>query len=95
MSAYLVVRVRVTDPDQYEKYKMLTPEAVAAAGGAFIVRGGQHETLEGATDGRRVVVLEFSDYASAKAFYDSPKYREARAVREGAAEMEITLVEGV
>lgn len=94
MAAYLIVRVNVTDPDQYEKYKLLTPAAVAANGGKFIVRGGQHESLEGPDDARRVVVLEFDDYGSAKAFYDSPEYVEAREVRAGAAEMHMTLVEG-
>lgn len=94
MAAYLIVRVNVTDPDQYEKYKLLTPAAAAAHGGTFIVRGGQHETLEGPPDARRVVVLEFESYESAKAFYDSPEYVEARQVRAGAAEMAMTLVDG-
>ncbi len=94
MAAYLIVRVNVTDPEQYEKYKLLTPAAVAANGGKFIVRGGRHEALEGPADDRRVVVLEFEDYASAKAFYDSPEYVEARRVRAGAAEMAMTLVDG-
>ncbi len=95
MAAYVIVRVEVTDPDQYDKYKLLTPAAASAHGGTFIVRGGQHETLEGPDDDRRVVVLEFSDYETAKAFYESPEYREARAVRDGAAEMHMTVVEGV
>lgn len=94
MTAYLIVRVNVTDPDQYENYKKLTPAAIASAGGKFIVRGGRHETLEGEHDERRVVLVEFPDYDSAKAFYDSPQYVEARNVRAGAAEMHMTVVEG-
>lgn len=94
MTAYVIVRVNVTDPDQYEEYKKLTPGAVAAAGGKFIVRGGRHETLEGESDDRRVVVVEFPDYESAKAFYNSPLYLEARHVRAGAAAMHMTVVEG-
>ena len=95
MSAFVIVRVEVTDPEQYERYKVLTPAAVAAHGGTFIVRGGRHETMEGVADDRRVVLLEFPDVESAKAFYDSPEYREARAVRAGAAEMHMTVVEGI
>ena len=45
MPAYIIVKVSVTDPDQYDKYKQLTPAAIAAHGGKFIVRGGEHETL--------------------------------------------------
>lgn len=94
MAAYVIARVRVTDADQYGKYKLLTPAAVAAYGGTFIVRGGEHEVLEGAADDRRLVVLEFPTSDDARAFYDSPGYVEARAVRDGAAEMEMVLVEG-
>ena len=95
MAAYLIVRVDVTDPDRYDDYKQLTPAAIEAAGGRFIVRGGAHESLEGPDDPRRVVVVEFSDADAARAFYESPLYVEARAVREGAADMHMTLVEGV
>lgn len=94
MSAYVIARVEVTDPDRYDQYKLLTPDAVAASGGTFIVRGGRHENLEGPADDRRMVVIEFPDYDTAKAFYDSPQYRKAREVREGAALMEMTVVEG-
>lgn len=94
MAAYLIVRVSVTDPDQYEKYKLLTPAAAAAHGGEFVVRGGPSEVLEGDEDDRRVVVVKFPTSDDARAFYDSPAYVEARAVRKDAAQMEIVLVEG-
>jgi uncharacterized protein (DUF1330 family) len=94
MAAYVIARVRVTNADQYGKYKLLTPAAVAAHGGTFIVRGGEHQVLEGAADDRRIVVLEFPTSDDARTFYDSPEYVEARAVRDGAAEMEMVLVEG-
>ena len=95
MAAYVIARVSVTDPEQYEKYKALTPDAIAAYGGKFIVRGGDHETLEGDPDERRLVVLEFATSDDARSFYNSAAYTEARAVRARAADMEMTLVEGV
>jgi uncharacterized protein (DUF1330 family) len=95
MAAYVLVRVRVTDAEQYAKYKLLTPAAIEKHGGRFLVRGGNHETLEGAPDDRRMVVLEFETVEAAKAFYDSPEYRHARDVRDGAADMDMTVVEGV
>ena len=94
MAAYIIARVRVTDADQYGQYKLLTPAAVANHGGTFIVRGGEHQVLEGQADDRRIVVLEFPTSAGARAFYDSPEYVHARAVRDGAAEMEMVVVEG-
>ena len=46
MAAYVIVEVSVHDPATYEDYKKLTPAAVAAYDGKFIVRGGPAETLE-------------------------------------------------
>ena len=40
MPAYLICRIRVTDPQRYDEYKKLTPAAIAKHGGRFIVRGG-------------------------------------------------------
>lgn len=94
MAAYVIARVEVTDPEQYDKYKLLTPAAIAEHGGKFIARGGEHEVLEGSADARRMVILEFPTMDDARAFYDSPAYTEARAVRAGAADMEMVLVPG-
>jgi uncharacterized protein (DUF1330 family) len=86
--------VAVTDPERYEEYEALTPAAIAAHGGRFIVRGGESEVVEGPPDDRRIVLIEFPDRESARTFSDSPDYAPARAARDGAAEMEILLVEG-
>jgi len=94
MAAYLIVRVEITDPERYDRYKLLTPAAVAAHGGRFVVRGGPSEVLEGPPEDRRLVVLEFPTAEDARSFYDSPEYREARDVRAGAADMQMVLVEG-
>ncbi|MBL0932361.1 MAG: DUF1330 domain-containing protein, partial [Alphaproteobacteria bacterium] len=39
MPAYIIADVDVSDPAKYEGYKALSPSAIAAAGGKFIVRG--------------------------------------------------------
>ena len=96
MAAYVIADVKVSDPEQYKQYMALSPGAIAAAGGRFIVRGGRHETLEGSWQPNRLVVLEFPDYAHAKAFYDSALYRTARDKRAGATEsFNMVLVDGV
>lgn len=95
MTAYIIARVKVTDPRKYEAYKALTPAAVEAAGGRFVVRGGKLKTLEGDPEHRRVVVIEFDSLEDAEAFYHSPLYEAAKAEREGAAEGQFILVEGV
>lgn len=94
MAAYIIARIRVTDPTQYEEYKKLSPAAAAAYGGEFIVRGGETETLEGAEETRRLVVVRFDSMDQARAFYRSEQYQAAKAAREGAAEAQFVLVDG-
>ena len=43
----------------------------------------------------RNVVLEFESYDAAHRYFHSEQYQAARALREGAAEIEMVLVEGV
>jgi uncharacterized protein (DUF1330 family) len=85
-AAYIIADVKVSDPEQYKQYMALSPAAIAAAGGEFVVRGGRHETLEGKWQPNRLVVIRFRSYEAAKAFYDSELYKEARAKRAGTTE---------
>lgn len=95
MPAYVIIQGQVTDPAKYDEYKAKTPATLQKYGGKFIVRGGAAEDLEGKWDTGRVVVLEFPNVDAAKNWYHSPEYRKARAIREGAANMTFTVVEGI
>jgi uncharacterized protein (DUF1330 family) len=95
MPAYIIVETDITDPEQYEQYKAASPGAIAAGGGRFLVRGGELEVLEGDWEPKRLVVLEFPDLDAAKAFYESEIYQEAKALREGAAHLNMVAVDGV
>ncbi|MCR9220671.1 MAG: DUF1330 domain-containing protein [Alphaproteobacteria bacterium] len=95
MPGYLIARVQVHDMEQYKQYMALSPGALEAYGGRFIVRGGAHETLEGPEETGRLVVVEFPSVEQARACYDSARYREAKAKRAGAADMQMVVVEGV
>src|SRR5882672_9097326 len=95
MPAYLIVETDITDPEQYEQYKAASPGAIAAAGGRFVVRGGELAVLEGDWSPKRLVVVEFDDLETAKRFYESPAYQEVIKLREGAAHLNMVAVEGV
>ena len=96
MAAYVIADVKVSNPEQYKQYQALSPGAIAAAGGEFLVRGGRHEVLEGHWQPNRMVVAKFPTYEQARAFYDSVLYREARDRRAGATEFfNMVVVEGV
>ena len=95
MPAYLVVEVKVKDPQRYEKYKAMVPPTLEAYGGRFLARGGAAECLEGDGTPGRVVVIEFDSVDQAKRWWDSDEYREARDLRQATAETRMIVVEGV
>lgn len=92
---YLIARVRIDDPERYKKYMAVSPDAIAAFDGKFIVRGGQNETVEGEVETSRLVVAEFPTYQAAMDCYRSDVYQEVKKLREGAGEAQFVLVEGV
>jgi uncharacterized protein (DUF1330 family) len=94
-SAYILANVDVTDPQQYEQYKKLSTLAMQAHGAEVCVRGGKVEVLEGDWEPKRLVLLKFPTAEAARRFYDSPEYAAAKAARQGAAIMRMTLIEGV
>jgi uncharacterized protein (DUF1330 family) len=94
MSAYIIVQVKVNEPLEYELYKSLTPASIHTFGGRFVVRGAAVETLEGNWNPGRLVVLEFPDVATAKAWWESEAYAPAKEIRQRTAETEMILVEG-
>lgn len=90
---YIVVRVDILDPEAYAKYAAAATKAIAEHGGKALARGGRYEALEGQARARNVV-LEFDSYEAARRYYFSEQYQAARKLREGAANIELVLVEG-
>lgn len=95
MAAYVIVDIEIADPVLYEEYKRLAAPTVEAFGGRYIVRGGRTDTLEGGWHPDRLVVLEFPSLERAQAWWSSPEYGRARAVRNACARAEMVAVEGV
>ena len=94
MKAYVIVDVRITDPEKYEAYKKLTPGSLVPFEGKFIVRGGDTETLEGSWKPGRIVILEFPSLNQARAWWSSEGYAPAKALRQSASVTQMILVEG-
>jgi uncharacterized protein (DUF1330 family) len=93
--AYIVVEMKITDPEQYKQYMAAAPAVVASYGGEYLVRGGRHQVLEGDWKPERLAVLRFPSVEQARAFYDSDSYRAVRAKRQGATEFfDMICVEG-
>ncbi len=95
-AAYMIVEMKINDPERYKAYMALAPAAVKAFGGEYLVRGGRHETIEGDWQPARIAMLRFPSFEQAEAFYDSEQYKQARAKREGLTDyFNMVLAEGV
>ena len=95
MPAYVIIETDIHDPEQYERYKEASPAAVAAGGGRFVARGGELAVFEGEWQPARLVILEFPDLETARRWYASETYQEAKKLRDGAAQLNMVAVEGL
>ena len=95
MPAYVIYKAEVLDADRYEEYKLLASASIDAAGGRYLVRGGDFVALEGEAPAGRTVVVEFPSREAALEWYKSEEYTTARRLREGAADATMYLVDGV
>lgn len=95
MPALVLVEITIHDPVLYEDYKLLTPAAIAAYDGRFVVRGAPTESLEGDWNPQRIVVLEFASVERAKEWWHSAEYMPAKEIRQRAASTKMLVVAGV
>lgn len=95
MSAFLIVDTKIENPDKYEEYKKLARPIAEKFGGVYRARGGELDVRE--TDlwtPTRVVIIEFPDMDSARAFFDSAEYAPVKPLRRDNASCTLFIVEG-
>jgi uncharacterized protein (DUF1330 family) len=95
VTAYVIYQGEVLDAKRYDEYKTKAAASILAAGGEYLVRGGDIEVLEGESPAGRTVVLEFPSMKAALDWYRSDEYTEIRKIREGAARARMYVVDGV
>jgi len=95
MSAYIVVDTKIHDDAAYEEYKKLAKPIAEKFGGVYRVRGGSLDIIE--TDlwsPTRIVIVEFPDVRTARAFLDSDEYAPVKSMRHRHADCTLFIVEG-
>ena len=95
MPAYFIAEVELTDPAAYEPYRAAVPATIAQYGGRYLTRGSATELIEGGPEPKRVVILEFSDSAAVKRWYNSPEYQKILPIRLANSTSRVFIVEGV
>jgi uncharacterized protein (DUF1330 family) len=90
---YWIAHVDVNDPEGYKAYMTANAEPFRKYGAKFLVRAGQFENPEGKVRSRNVV-LEFKDYETALACYNSPEYQAAIKLRTPHSAGDVIVIEG-
>jgi uncharacterized protein (DUF1330 family) len=94
MPAYLVGTVRILDAERFAAYAAAIRGLAAQHGGEPLVAGRVTAVLEGDSPvGERVVVTRFPSAQQARDYLASAAYQSAKALRAGAAELELRVVE--
>jgi uncharacterized protein (DUF1330 family) len=91
---YLFDNVEVSDPEALARYFPQAAVLVAEYGGRYLAVDAAPEVVEGDPRLSSVVLLEFPDADSARAWYESDAYRPVRAIRHRAARNNAVLIDG-
>ena len=95
MAAYVIFNyLQVYDEEKMLEYRKHAHPTVATYGGTVKVRPGELHMLEGPAS-QYMIITEFQDVTTARAWYDSPEYQLARRIRESAADVQVMIVPGV
>ena len=95
MATYMVfTRESTKNAAELETYSEKVGATLAGHPVTVLAAYGQHEVVEG-PEVEGVVILEFPTFAAAKAWYESPAYREVREHRFRGAAYRAVIVEGV
>ena len=95
MKAYVIYLGDILDEARYQMYRENAAPNITAAGGKYVVRGGDATLLEGELPASRTVILEFPSRQAALAWYQSEEYAEIKKLREGAAQATVYIVDGL
>ena len=96
MSAYMVIRARIDNPEAFARYTQVVPALLKKYGGSYRVMGGKITVLEGHWPaGWTTVISEWPDKAAAEKFWHSADYQQAIELRKNTGEFEVILVDGI
>lgn len=95
MPAYLISDVSARDAEAFQTYRTRAAASIALYGGKYLARGGAVTALEGNWTPSTIIVVEFPNLEQARAWYRSPEYAQALAVRDQALSRNLILVDGI
>ena len=94
MVAYVINEIVITEPARFQTYADQVPAILAQHGGAYVVRGGAPEQVDGPEPPHRLVVLRFPNRDAARAWRGSPEYLAILPIREATSTSRVYIVDG-
>ena len=91
-----VAEIDVINAAPYDKeYVPPAAKAIADGGGKYIVRGGETTSFYGDPPKSRIAIMLFESMDKAKAAFDSPAFKAAKAIGDKYAKFRVYAVEGL
>ena len=96
MAAYLVVDTNITNPELYERYKVIAKPLVEKYGGEYLARGGKLSVKEDTLWAPiRMVLVRFPSMQDAETFYQSDDYQDVLKISKQSADRTVIILEGI
>ena len=92
---YVIFDVDIWDVERYRTYMEQVRPELEAAGGRYLVRGGEHTVYEGDWQPSRLVLLEFPSQGTWEAFYHGPAYEGIKSIRDEVSSGQMVGVQGL
>ncbi|QIL88478.1 DUF1330 domain-containing protein [Microbulbifer sp. SH-1] len=96
MSAFVIVDIKIRNPDEYRRYIELITPSVANYGGRYLVRGGKPQTLDGGWISERIVIMQYPSRERAQAWLADPALADIHNMRRNNSyQCDMLLCDGV
>ena len=76
-------------------HRATVPPTIEQCGGRFLARGGATQLVEDGPEPKQVIIVEFTDLAAVKRWYNSPEHQKIFRIRLAHTVCRIFTVEGV
>ena len=93
MSVYVILDLKVHDPELYAEYQRGVPEVIARYRGRYISRGAPLMTLNDWKP-ERIVILEFPSAEDLQSFVSAPEYPPRLEIRNRSATSNVVVGDG-
>lgn len=94
MSYFVLVDLDIKDAERFRQYQWSVRPMIEAAGGRYVVRGGEQTAYEGDLHLHRLVIFWWPSKAAHDAFYNSEEYQDLKTLRLATTVGRIVGIEG-